>query len=495
MDNKIAANKKLGFSYSPGKMILLLIATFFMFGLKYVPVAGLSASGVQVLGILVGGMLLWLSMGVGWTSLYVIFALMTVPELGVNKVCSTSFGNSTAILMVYCYMLAACLTKSGFARRIAVVLMTNKFSRKDPWNTVLMFFLACFVIGLFLPSSGSILVTLPIMDAMLSEVGNDKGNKPAVGAMMSLGSVIAGALGNGATPISHAMSIQGMGLFTDYTGQSIDFFTFCAVLLPIGLICILIYWLISRFLWRADVSSLSSVDFNTLQGSCGPMSRREKWSAFIYVMVIVFWALPGAIKYIAPSLSPVFSKIGNLYPPLVGLFVLNLITLEDGKPILAFKDALNNVNWGTFIFLGGIMSLGAAVSNADIGISPWLTGVLSPLFQNVSPAVFLFLMVAIGVILTNFVSNAVALAVMMAIAMPLATGIYGSSLNTMVVALLVINAVQHAWATPPGTPSAAVAADFGWLDLGRMFKWGMLSGIVNIFIIYFVGSALGAIIC
>lgn len=491
----ISGTKKIGFSYSAGKMIILVIATFFMFGLKYIPVAGLSASGVQVLGILVGGMLLWLSMGVGWTSLYVLFALMTVPELGANKVCSTSFGNSTAILMIYCYMLAACLTKSGFARRIAVVLMTNKFSRKSPWNTVLMFLLACFVIGLFLPSSGSILVTLPIMDAMLSEVGNSKEKKPAVGAMMSLGSVIAGALGNGATPISHAMSIQGMGLFSDYTGQTIDFFTFCAVLLPIGIICIVLYWLISRFIWRPDVSSLSEVDFDSLSGSCGPMSSREKWSAIIYILVVVFWALPGVIKYVAPALSPAFSKIGNLYPPLVGLFVLNLITLEDGKPILAFKDALNNVNWGTFIFLGGIMSLGAAVSNADIGISPWLTGLLSPLFANVSPALFLFMMVAVGVILTNFVSNAVALAVMMAVAMPLATSIYSGTLSAMVVALLVINAVQHAWATPPGTPSAAVAADYGWLDLGRMFKWGMIAAVINIFVIYFVGSALGSVIC
>ena len=175
--------------------------------------------------------------------------------------------------------------------------------------------------------------------------------------------------------------------------------------------------------------------------------------------------------------------------------MLNLITLEDGKPILAFKDALNNVNWGTFIFLGGIMSLGAAVSNGDIGISPWLTGVLSPLFVNVNPYLFLLLMVAIGVILTNFVSNAVALAVMMAVAMPLATSIYAEALSPMLVALLVINAVQNAWATPPGTPSAAVAADYGWLDLGRMFKWGMLAACINIFVIFGIGTAMGFILC
>ena len=49
-------NRKTGFIYSPVKMILLVVASFFMFGLKWIPVAGLSASGVQVLGILIGYM-------------------------------------------------------------------------------------------------------------------------------------------------------------------------------------------------------------------------------------------------------------------------------------------------------------------------------------------------------------------------------------------------------------------------------------------------------
>ena len=174
---------------------------------------------------------------------------------------------------------------------------------------------------------------------------------------------------------------------------------------------------------------------------------------------------------------------------------MNMITMDDGKPVLAFKDALNNVNWGTIVFLSSIMCLGAAVSNADSGISEWLTMVLSPIFGGISPYFFLFLMIAIGVILTNFISNAVAVAVMMAIAMPLAMTVYADSLNTLAVAILVINAVQHAWATPPGTPSAAVAADYGWLGLGDMFKWGMIVALVFIFIVFGMGTALSLVFC
>lgn len=488
--------RRIGISFSPGKLVIVIIATLLMFCSRYIPIPGLPESGVQILGIMIAGMLLWLTLGVGWTSLYVLLALSTVPILGASKVCATSFGNSTAILMLYCFMIAACLTKSGFARRIAIALMTNKLARKSPWNTVLMFLLACFVLGLFLPSSGSILVTLPIMDAILQEVNYDKAKKPAIGAMMTLGAIIAGQLGNGSTPISHAITIQGMGLYTTYTGSEIDFFTFCVVLLPTVAVCLIVYWLISRIFWKPDVSALSNVNYDALKKSIGPMSQREKWSAGIYICIIIFWILPGIMDYISPDvLGPIFDKIHNTYPPLVGLFLMNMITMDDGKPILAFKDALNNVNWGTIVFLSSIMCLGAAVSNADSGISDWLTMVLSPIFSGINPYFFLFLMIAIGVILTNFISNAVAVAVMMAVAMPLAMTVYANSLNTLAVAILVINSVQHAWATPPGTPSAAVAADYGWLGLGDMFKWGMIVAVVFIFIVFGLGTGLSLIFC
>lgn len=55
----------------------------------------------------------------------------------------------------------------------------------------------------------------------------------------------------------------------------------------------------------------------------------------------------------------------------------------------------------------------------------------------------------------------------------------------MAIAILMTAAVQYAWATPPGTPNAVVAADSGWIDTNTMFKWGML--VALIFAIAFIG--------
>jgi sodium-dependent dicarboxylate transporter 2/3/5 len=375
------------------------------------------------------------------------------------------------------------------------MLLTNKFSRKSPWNTVLMYLAACLILGWFLPSSGSILVTLPILDAMIEQAGSSKEKRPMVGVMLALGAVVAGQLGNGSTPISHAVTIQGMGMYNTLTGAGEpDFFALMGILMPISIICLIACWLIFRHVWHPDVTILRNVDFDVLRATVAPMDTREKWSATLYGLVIVAWVLPGLAKYIMPAAYPTLSQIANLYPPIVALVIMQLITVEDGKPILSWKEALANVNWNTFVFIACIMCVGSAFSKDETGLTEWLTAVMSPIFANVSPMLFLLIIVAAGVILTNFISNAVAVSIMLTIALPLAMGVYADSLNTMLVGLLAINAVQHAWSTPPATPSAAVASGYGWLDTGNMFKWGMVIAVVNIFLILGVGSLMGAMI-
>ena len=98
---------------------IISLAIMLIFRLLPVP-SRLTASGMQVLGILVGAIILWLTLGTTWTSAFVLFALCTVDSLTVASVYSNSFGNTTVVLMVFCYMLAACLVKSGVARRIAI---------------------------------------------------------------------------------------------------------------------------------------------------------------------------------------------------------------------------------------------------------------------------------------------------------------------------------------------------------------------------------------
>lgn len=478
-----------GKKYGVLQWILIIAAVIALFGTRIIPPpSGLSQSGLQIMGIMTGALILWVGLGVDWPSLLVLLALMTIPELGSNAVLAGSFGNPGVVFLIFCMMLAACLTKTGLAKRLAICFLTNKLSRKRPWWTIAMFYLAVFVLGSFVSAGAGIVITLPIAVEILERIGCKK--KDGLSTMLVLGTVVVGMLANCSTPIAHAMSIQGIYLYHTYTGGELDFFSFCATLLPVALVCLIVFYLICRFLWRPDVSHMTELDFDNLKQSIGPMSKREKISAVVYMTVVILWILPGLFKYIAPGIYPYVSWINQNYPPIVAVITLNFI-YADGKKVLSYKDAFGNVAWGAVVFMAAINMLGNATANPEIGLPDWLAGTLTPVFSGISPTVFMIIIVLFIAIVTNFASNAVAIAIGYAIALPLVLTIYDGAINPALMGLFVTCAGQFSYATPPATPSAAIASESGWMKSSSMCKWGMICAVVFAFILIGAGSVTG----
>lgn len=476
---------------TPGKWIALVVALFFMFGTGIIsPPAELSQAGFQVLGILVGAIILFLTWGTGFPSMMIVFALMTVDGLTVAKVTQATFGNNTVVFLVFCMMLAACLTKSGAARRIAVWFLTNNLARKNAWWTVAMFFVANFVLNYVLSSAATVFVMLPIAVEILEGVGLKKEDHDPISVVLMLGFLVTALTSNAGNPISHATTLQGFSFYESYVGESLDFFTYCAIGTPVAIVTVVLFFIIVKYLWRPDVSKLANVNYDAMRATVGPMTKKEKWSVAFYVICVVLWMMPGLSKYIWPSAAGFFNKINNCLPPLAALFLMNFITV-DGEKILDWGDAVKSVNWPSFMFIAAIMGLGSFMGNADIGIPAWMTTVLSPVFSNVSPYIFLLAMVVIAELLTNFTSNVVTISIVMAVGMPLALGVYGNSISPMIVCVLITLAANNGWTTAPANPSAAVVYGYGWVDDKSMLKWGLLTALVHAALTMTLGYALG----
>ena len=479
--------EKMKKEHSAAKWGILVLAAMVIFAVKLLPPPeGLSAAGFQILGILAVAILLFLSWGVDWTSMFIVALLMTVPGLSAAAVTQATFGNNTAVFLVFCFMLAACLTKSGVARRIAVWFLTNRLARKNPWWTIAMYFAAVYILDLVLSSATCIMIFLPILLSIFEGIGLDREKDKSLSSMLLLCTVAVALLSNGTNPISHAVTIQGFSLYESYVGREMDFFTFGAVTTPVSVLSVIVIFLLVRFVWKPDVTAFTRIDYDAMASSCGPYTGRERWSLIIYLCCVALWLMPGLSKYLFPALYPVLSRINNCYPPLLALFIMNFVCV-DGEKILDWKDALNAVNWPTYLFISAIMGLGSFMGNTDIGLSEWLSELMAPAFENVSPVAFVIIMIVVVDVFTNFCSNSVALSVVFAVAVPLCMNIYSGVLSPMLVAILVTTSAMNGWATPPATPTAAVAYSSGWTDNRQVFRWGMLFMTVQIIICAGVG--------
>ncbi|HBR09515.1 MAG TPA: hypothetical protein DD735_11580, partial [Clostridiales bacterium] len=175
---------------------ILLIASLFIVATVKLPPppAGLPEAGFQVLGIIVVAIILFLSWGTSWTSMYIVFLLMTVPGVSAAQVTQATFGNNTVIFLLFCFMLAACLIESGVARRIAVWFLTNKLARKSPWWTIAMYFAAIYVLDLFLSAATCIMILLPILLSIFESVNLNKDAKCPLSSMLLLCTVVVAQL-------------------------------------------------------------------------------------------------------------------------------------------------------------------------------------------------------------------------------------------------------------------------------------------------------------
>lgn len=483
-----------GNSTSAGKWIALLLAFCLMFLTQFItPPDGLSQAGLRVLGILVGAIVLFLSWGTGWPSMAIVFALMTVPGVKAAQVTQATFGNATIVFMIFCMMLAACLTKSGVARRVAVWFLTNKLARKSPWWTVVMFITANYILNSFLSAAATVFIMLPIAIEILESVGLKKEEHAPISVVMMLGLIVAALSANASNPISHATTLQGFNLYQSFTGEPMDFFIYVAIATPVSIATCVLFYLVVKFIWRPDVSPLKKIDYDALAATVGPQTKKEKISVVFYAACVVLWLMPGLSKYIWPAAVGFFGKINNCLPPLAALFLMNFIK-ADGEPVLDWNVALKSVNWSTVMFICSVMGLGTFMGNQDIGVPAWMSSVLSPVFSNVSPLVFLVAMVFLAELITNFTSNVVTINLVMAIGMPLALGVYDGAVSPLLTCIFITLASNNGWTTAPANPCTAVIYGYGWVDDKSMLKYGLLTALLHVIITMTLGSALGGML-
>lgn len=481
--------------YSNFQIGVIIVAIFLLFGLRFLaPPAGMTQAGLQVAGILVGGLALWLFVGVDWSSLLVLFALMLVPGLTPAGMVAGSMGNNTAFYLMLCFMLSASLQKTGVAHRLAVWFMTSKLSRKGPWFTVGMIFAAIFILSSGLSSTATLMVFLPILIEIFETLGYKKEDGAKFPGLMLTSLVVVAQLAQSSTPISHAMTLIGMSSYTSYTGEEIGFAQYVGTCIPIALLALVFWFVLCRFVFKADVSRLSQLDFDAIQARLEPLSKKEIVAGGIYIICIIFWILPGIASYIfPPAIASVLSSVNQFYPPIIGVLVMHFLKI-DGEPIIDYKDSFKAVPWSTYVFMGTLLYLSSVLSNADIGLTAWLSEAMMPFFQNVSPFVFILLMVAIPAIVTNFISNSVTIAITFAIAMPMLSTIYSGQINTELVAILITVAANFSFATPTATPPVAVALDTGWINTKNLFAWGMSIAIICMLLTYIIGIPLGSML-
>jgi sodium-dependent dicarboxylate transporter 2/3/5 len=446
--------KELAFDRKYINGLLAVVAFVVIF---IIPFEGLNYPAHATLALLVFAVILWATeaIPVAVTSVIVLFLQ---PLLGIASIerAMIGFANPILLLIIGGFVIAAGISSSGLVQRAAYLLISRIGTCPDKSVSATAY--STGFMSAWIENIVSYAMMIPIFHYIIELTGITEEEKQSSNftKALFLGGSYASLAGGLATPIGTVPNLMAAA----YTG--IQFSTWMVIGVPIAIVML---FLIVKIVYRAFPPEITKVCANELElkrriDEMGVITGKEELAGGVLLFTIFLWVTEG------------FTGLGSSTIALIGATMYLLLG------VISWKEAQKNINWSLIIFFGGALSLGAAM--LQTGAAQWIIdNILTIMGGNVSQFVLTLVLMIIGVVFTQIMSNIALSAILIPISVSLAdtTGV-AASLYAVPVAI----ACSLSFALPVSDPTVAMAHTTGHVQIGEIIKIGSILAIIGIII-------------
>nr|WP_302579152.1 DASS family sodium-coupled anion symporter [Methanobrevibacter arboriphilus] len=449
------------------KKIGLPLAIIVAIIIMVIPLDGLSYSGHMALALLAFAVIMWVTeaLHLAVTSIIILFMQ---PILGIASFenVAIGFANPILFLMIGGFIIAEGIRKSGLVGRLTYVMLDKLGTSSSRGLFVSVF--STGILSAWIENVVAFALVLPIVKEIIDLMGckdvcNAKSN---FAKAMVLGASFASLAGGLATEIGTAPNLMAAA----YT--HIPFANWMVFGVPIAIIMLFVIWKWLGFVFPSEVKEVIGGK-NTLTNkldALGSMTKNEKIALSILLFTIALWITAG------------FTGLNSYSIALIGASLFFIFRIID------WRDAQKNVDWGLIMFFGGALSLGAALLNT--GAAEWLINDIFNIFgSNPSTIVLVLVLMVIGILITQVMSNVALAAILVPLSVTLAQS---QSLPIGTFAVPVAIACSLSYMLPTADPTIAMAYGTGFVKIKEIFKAGaplvFIGMIVSIIILFTIGE-------
>lgn len=382
---------------------------------------GLTPVGKNILVFIIPVIFLWVTESNGWVSLLAV-GLMVIAGLNYEALISASWGNHLVATVACAIALTIAMQKTGVTEYLASWFYTRKLIEGHPYRFLFMFFLALFVLSLFLNPEATAILFISLAESIMKRVGYGKKDKCYTMIMLCILWICSTC--EAATPIGHPLPLMMIALIESSTGVSVTFFDWMKLGIPFGILMFAAILLIVRFVWKPDIEKFKELDIESLKKERTKIDTKGKITITVFVLVVLAWLLPQFVSFMPPAAGAFVSNIGMAIPPMIGLALLNAIHI-DGEPIAEMADLFRQIPWKIIVFLIAILAFSANLSSPDTGISGFLSKSIAPAMNMMPIVMVLFFSILGTLIMTNFFSNGASMVLFFYLTQPLLAGAGG----------------------------------------------------------------------
>ncbi len=472
---------------NPAKALYGFFAAWIMFVLilwVFPRPEGLNEHGMAVLAIVVWASIMWVSeaLPVGITGISVPTLLILtrgipwvekkghlVPPM---NIVFSGFTKHVVWLCLFAFLVGAVMQLLKLDRRIALGVL-DKIKASTVGRVIWGMFFVNIILAFLIPAANARAATLlPVVKGITNLLGDSEEEQEAKKAIV-IQSLVYGTMICGVFIMTaHLPNLIMIGLFDDNGYSNLGYLDWMLLQFPyLGMFVLTQWWV--RYRFKTGTLSIAGGHEKIHQEhkALGPMSRAE-WSLVILFAII-------ALLFMMGKGSPIYQlhtyKLGVI--GLVGILAL----FTPGLFPFKWKEIQDKTIWGTFLLLGGAITMTAAMTKS--GLAGWLA-------DNIHGAVIglpwwgilLVLMLGTHLIRIGMLSNVAAIAMLAPVLFAMAPAL---GLHPVSFTLLVSDTDTYAYLLPTQITAAVIAygsetfsvADYaktGWFVILIAIAYGIL---------------------
>lgn len=310
------------------------------------PPDGLSHEGLMALGILVGGVVLWITAAVplSISCVAMLFCLWTFGVADSTTVLS-GFMTTVVLFVMAMFGFAAVMTKTDLTKRIVGLIM--RWAGTSARKVIIGFYAGAFIVSAFMSAVPVCAMFGGLALSLLTDKDKQIEEYRPLGRSLMIAIPIAALLGNFVTPAGNSINLMVISGLEQATGQTISFLDWCIFGAPLAVVVSVIALAFIFMMFK--VSDLRKESVDKLQKQTAELGRldvQEIKFLIIFAAMIILWFASNVIPW-----------PGVVDTALIGLLVMFLpgINLLDGK------EFIKAVNWDVIMMTGTLLALGTII--------------------------------------------------------------------------------------------------------------------------------------
>ncbi len=467
------------------------IAIMLFFG--YLPPFGtVTELGMKVLGIFIGAIWCFSTVGCFWPALLalILFGTSGLYEGGVTATFAAAFGSDTWLFVLFVLAFAAMINNSGASKVIANNMASWKFTKGKPYAVSWVLLTIAYVVGALISVTPGIVITWAILYVMCEGYGYKPHDKYPT--LMVIAITFAALMGQAALPFK-AAPIMYMNALTKATegAVTVSYAQFALVAIPMTYLAGISPLLAMKFIFRPDVSLIKNSDFVFTSDETKFNSEQKIFMLFLAAFFVLLF-LPGIFTK-AGGFIAWLKTIGNTAICVLLLIIAGFVMKKNGTSFVnlakTFKDG---IPWETMMILAFAVVATSAMTNANCGIKDQIAAWLTPLFgEGTGMGLFIFLVILLSAVITNFIGNLIVGLMFVPIIVAFATSA-GISQNLVVAIAVTTNMSLF---LPSASPLAALLhSNTEWCSSNDIYKYSWPIVIVGVLVCFLVCVTLGNLV-